>query len=60
MCVHTNQVAAVRPGMRPNEDEVAWARAILAAAGSVAVIGGSMVDLPVWLRAERILSRAAP
>ncbi|MEU9507165.1 CoA ester lyase [Micromonospora sp. NPDC048170] len=65
LCVHPRQVSPVHRALRPSADRVAWATRVLAAtdAGSSAGrVGAEMVDLPVRLRAERILAahRAAP
>ncbi|MFC4003872.1 HpcH/HpaI aldolase/citrate lyase family protein [Prauserella oleivorans] len=60
LCVHPRQIAPVHAALAPSEDELRWARGVLAAAAgeSVAVYEGQMVDRPVILRAQRILSRA--
>jgi citrate lyase subunit beta / citryl-CoA lyase len=61
MCIHPMQVAAVRQIITPTEQEVAWAQRILlawnAGAGGVLQVDGKMVDRPVVLKAERIISR---
>lgn len=61
LCIHPAQVATVNAAFTPSDDEIAWARAVLAAApdGSVTVHNGQMVDRPVLLRAEAILARAS-
>ncbi|WIX77152.1 CoA ester lyase [Amycolatopsis carbonis] len=60
LCLHPRQIAAVHQGFSPSEEDVRWARAILAAAGdgSVSVHEGQMIDRPVVLRAQRLLARA--
>lgn len=62
LCIHPKQVATVNQALSPSADEVAWAERILAAAGGsnggVVVVDGAMVDKPVVLRAQRLLSRA--
>jgi citrate lyase subunit beta/citryl-CoA lyase len=65
--VHPNQVAAANQAFAPSADELARARRIVAAfedaerAGRGAVsVDGQMVDLPVVLRARRLIGRAAP
>jgi citrate lyase subunit beta / citryl-CoA lyase len=59
LCIHPKQVAPVNHAFSPSVDEVAWATRVLdasAAAGGAAVaVDGSMVDLPVLLRARRII-----
>lgn len=62
-CIHPSQVATIRAGYRPDEQEVAWAREILAAAREnpgVFSLNGQMVDGPVLRQAESVLSRLAP
>lgn len=59
LCIHPAQVDAVRQGFAPTQEEVAWARRVVAAveaepAGAVSV-DGAMVDKPVLDRARRIL-----
>ncbi|MEP9414719.1 CoA ester lyase [Gordonia sp. VNQ95] len=59
LCIHPAQVAAVHDCLAPTDDQIAWARSILEAAGlgSAAVaVDGHMVDPPVVARAERILA----
>ena len=62
LCIHPRQVAAVHAAFAPADDEVAWARRVVAAdqvAGGAAIkIDGKMVDLPVVLQARRLLARA--
>ena len=58
LCVHPRQVPVVHEAFRPSEEELAWARAVLAAGDGVSSVDGQMVDRPVLLRAERLLSRA--
>jgi citrate lyase subunit beta / citryl-CoA lyase len=64
MCIHPMQVAAVRQTITPTEQEVAWAQRILlawnAGAGGVLQVDGKMVDRPIVLKAERIISRTTP
>lgn len=60
LCIHPAQVAPVARAFAPTADELAWARAVLAAseqaAGSVAVgPDGHMIDQPVVDRATAIL-----
>lgn len=62
LCIHPRQVATVNACYAPSADEIAWARRIVdaaAAAGNAAVaVDGRMVDRPVIVKAERILSEA--
>lgn len=60
-CIHPSQVAVVRDAYRPSDEEVAWARGVLAAAegrGGVFRHEGRMVDGPVLRHAETVLRRA--
>ncbi|NMR21388.1 CoA ester lyase [Cellulomonas fimi] len=59
-CIHPSQVAVVRAAYRPTADDVAWARAVLAAAdGREGVFrwDDQMIDGPVLRHAERVLGR---
>jgi len=61
MCIHPLQVAAVCQAITPSEQEIVWAQRVLLAwktgAGGVLQVDGKMVDRPVVLKAERIISR---
>lgn len=61
LCIHPAQVAAVTAAFRPNEDEIAWARGVAAAAEGTgaAQFEGQMVDKPVLARARQILARVS-
>ncbi|MEO8311247.1 MAG: CoA ester lyase [Caldimonas sp.] len=61
LCIHPRQLAAVHAAFAPGADEIAWAERVVAAvanagAGAVAV-DGRMVDRPVLLRAQALLTR---
>ncbi|GAA1481444.1 citrate (pro-3S)-lyase subunit beta [Gordonia sinesedis] len=62
-CIHPSQVAIIRDGYRPSEDEILWAQRVRAGAeehlGGVFSIDGQMIDGPVLRQAEAVLSRAA-
>ncbi|NLD85678.1 MAG: HpcH/HpaI aldolase/citrate lyase family protein, partial [Actinomycetales bacterium] len=61
-CIHPSQVAVVRGAYAPDDDEVAWARKVLAAAEhnqGVFQLDGRMVDGPVFRQAESTMRRAA-
>jgi citrate lyase subunit beta/citryl-CoA lyase len=63
LCIHPKQVAITNECFSPSSEDVAWATKIVRAAaeskdGAVAV-DGKMVDRPVILQAERILSEVA-
>jgi citrate lyase subunit beta / citryl-CoA lyase len=62
LLIHPAQIEPVRRVFAPSDDELAWARRVLApAAGEsgrgVRVVDGKMVDAPVIAQAERILAR---
>ncbi len=61
VCIHPSQIAVVRDAYRPAEEQVDWARRVLAAARGergVFAFEGKMVDSPVLRHAEAILLRA--
>lgn len=61
VCIHPSQVPVVRRAYRPADDEIAWARRVLAAAQTergVFAFEGQMVDSPVLRHAQSILRRA--
>ncbi|WP_107706326.1 HpcH/HpaI aldolase/citrate lyase family protein [Nocardioides allogilvus] len=59
LCIHPNQLAAVNAAMSPSEDEITWARQVVDSRVKGAVrLDGQMVDAPVVLKAEAILTRA--
>jgi len=63
-CIHPGQVPIVNQEYTPSEEEVAYARRLIAAdeeakkagRGSFA-IDGKMIDIPIIVRAERLLAR---
>jgi len=61
LCIHPSQVSVVHTVFAPSDEELGWARDVLAAAGdgSVATLQGQMIDKPIADRARRLLSRAA-
>lgn len=63
LCIHPQQIAGVHASFAPSDEEQAWARRVIeadAASGGAAVqLDGRMVDLPVVLRARRLLETAA-
>lgn len=64
LAIHPRQLAPIRAGLRPDPDQVAWARAVLGAAApdendlGVMLVDGGMVDRPVVERARAVLRRA--
>jgi len=63
MCIHPSQVPVIHEALRPSEDELTWARKVLAAdeasGGAAVQVDGRLVDLPVVLQARRTVARAA-
>jgi citrate lyase subunit beta/citryl-CoA lyase len=60
-CIHPSQVDVVREAYRPTEEQVEWARAVLAEAADragVFAFRGGMVDAPVLRQAEALVRRA--
>lgn len=58
LCIHPNQIEIVKQAFRPSADEITWAKKIMATVNvGVATVDGTMVDAPVRLRAQRILSK---
>lgn len=59
-CIHPRQVALANAAFAPGEDELAWARRIVAAAAGsdrgAFVVDGRMVDLPFLKRAQSLLA----
>jgi citrate lyase subunit beta/citryl-CoA lyase len=62
LCIHPRQVPVANQRLSPSEAELRWARDVIAAAqdGVVTVYDGHMIDPPVVLRAQAIISRARP
>lgn len=61
VAIHPTQVAVIRAGYAPTDDQIDWARAVLAKASAergVFQFEGQMVDMPVLRRAERIVALA--
>lgn len=62
LCIHPKQVAVVNGAFAPTEAEIAWARRVTeaarATAGAAVAVDGRMVDRPVLLKAEAILTEA--
>lgn len=62
LCIHPSQVAAIHAAFMPTEQELEWARKVLAAdaaaAGAAVQVDGRMVDLPVVLQARRTVARS--
>ena len=64
-CIHPAQLGVVVAGFAPTAEELDWARSVVdvfdratATGAGVATLDGAMVDLPVVLRARRLLEQA--
>jgi citrate lyase subunit beta/citryl-CoA lyase len=59
LCIHPRQVGIVNQGFLPNAEEIAWARAVMAAVaqsdGGAISLNGKMIDKPVIMQAEKCL-----
>ena len=59
LLIHPRQVEPVHQAMHPTDEELAWAREVLAlGVEGVATHKGTMIDKPVVERARRLLARA--
>jgi citrate lyase subunit beta / citryl-CoA lyase len=61
-CIHPAQVEPVNAAFAPSAQEISWATQVSAAydagdGSGVVILDGEMIDLPVVLRARRILER---
>lgn len=61
-CIHPSQVAIVNEVFSPSEAELDWAKRVIDAGksqdGRAILLDGKLLDIPVYLRAERVLSKA--
>jgi (S)-citramalyl-CoA lyase len=61
-CIHPSQVAIVNEVFSPSIAEIDWARKVVEAGnkqmGAAILLDGKLLDAPVYLRAERILTQA--
>lgn len=57
-CIHPSQIRTVREAFQPDREQLAWARRVIEAgsSGGVTRVEGQMVDGPLILQAERIIS----
>ncbi|MFE7278521.1 HpcH/HpaI aldolase/citrate lyase family protein [Streptomyces sp. NPDC057623] len=58
LCIHPYQLPYVNTGFAPTDDELRWARTVVAAGDSVTTVDGEMIDRPVLERARRLLASA--
>ena len=60
--IHPTQVAVIQAAYTPTDDEVAWARKVVATyeanEGGVLLVDGKLIERPVVLAAQRTLRRA--
>ena len=65
LCIHPKQIPVTNAAFRPTDDEIAWARAVLAELATrpedaVFAYRGELVDRPVIDRARQIVTAAGP
>jgi citrate lyase subunit beta / citryl-CoA lyase len=62
LCIHPRQLLEVNRAFSPTDEELRWARMVVAAGaqsdGAVVTVGGKMVDKPVLTKALRIIEAA--
>ena len=60
LCIHPSQVSQVNTDYLPTEEDVAWAVRVLEASdtehGAAIAVDGKMVDRPIILKAQKIIS----
>jgi len=63
LVIHPRQLAAIHAGFGPSDEDIAWAKRVLAAAtaskGAAVAVDGKMVDRPVIQQAEEIIAESA-
>lgn len=63
LCIHPNQVGIVNNGFNPTQMEIEWAQQVMnivdEAQGQAVSFNGKMIDLPVILKAKKILKQVA-
>jgi citrate lyase subunit beta/citryl-CoA lyase len=63
LAIHPDQVAIINAAFTPSKDDIAHAKAVVAAfaaepAAGVVSVGGKMIDRPHLIQAQRTLARA--
>lgn len=62
LCIHPNQIPAVKAAFMPTSEEIEWARKVISAdqvsQGGAVKLDGRMIDRPVVLLAQRTLAIA--
>ncbi|MCU1526463.1 MAG: putative citrate lyase beta subunit [Frondihabitans sp.] len=56
LAIHPAQLAPIRRGFSPSDEEVRWAREVLEVEGGAAQVHGRLVDRPVFDKAHAILN----
>lgn len=59
LCIHPAQIEPIKRAFAPTEEEIDWAKRVMAAVDGASAVDGQMVDAPVRLRAAAILERHA-
>ncbi|MBN3754345.1 CoA ester lyase [Paraburkholderia sp. Tr-20389] len=61
LCIHPKQIGAVREAFMVTDEEVSWAKRVIeaaeASAGAATAVDGAMIDIPVLLRAKKIVAQ---
>lgn len=61
LCIHPRQVEVIHQALAPDDDQLDWARRVIAAgkdAAAAYTVDGQMVDAPVLARAHQLLALA--
>jgi (S)-citramalyl-CoA lyase len=63
LCIHPKQLSVIHAALAPSADDLTWARRVIEASAAAKGAGafkldGQMVDAPVLLRAQRLLTLA--
>jgi citrate lyase subunit beta/citryl-CoA lyase len=57
LCIHPSQIGPIHAGFLPTDEQLVWAKNVLASEGGAVQVDGHMVDKPVRDRARRILAQ---
>ena len=57
LCIHPAQIEPIHAGFLPTDDQLVWAKKVLASDGGAVQVDGHMVDKPVRDRAGRVLAQ---
>lgn len=55
LCIHPRQIAPVKQAFAPTQEDLSWARRVLASGEGATRVDGAMVDEPIRIKARRIL-----